>query len=99
MVAAEPNRARIVFVEADTAGPAAEERYAELARRAGSILREGRSLGAGGPELPASFEDATVAGLAWLIQQTLVAEDPADAARLLPELETIGIEPYRERAA
>jgi AcrR family transcriptional regulator len=99
LVAEEPSRARVVIVEAQTAGRAAEARYARLAEEVAEVLREGRLIDAPAPELPASFEDATVAGLAWLLDQLLVAGEPADAELLLPEMETIGIEPYRERAA
>jgi AcrR family transcriptional regulator len=99
LVATEPSRARIVLVEAQTAGRAAEERYATLADQAAAILREGRSAKAGARRLPASFEEATVAGLAWLLHQLLVGGEPVDAEGLLPDLEAIGVEPYLEPAA
>jgi AcrR family transcriptional regulator len=93
-IAAEPWRARIVFVEAHTAGPAAEARYAETMAELAGFLRGGRALRAGEPELPAGLESATVAGLAWLLQQRLLGAASEDVASLLPGAAQIVFEPY-----
>jgi AcrR family transcriptional regulator len=94
MVAAEPQHARIVFVEAQTAGQAAEERYAETIADAARLLRRGRDLRKRRADLPSGLEAATVAGVAWLIQQRLVAERAEDVPALLPEVAEIVLEPY-----
>jgi AcrR family transcriptional regulator len=93
-IAAEPSRARIVFVEAQTAGPAAEERYAETMAEAARLLRRGRDLRERKAELPSGLEAATVAGVAWLIQQRLGAERAEEVPALLPEVAEIVLEPY-----
>lgn len=93
-IAAEPLRARIVFVEAQTAGPAAEERYAETMAEPARLLRQGRTRRERGAELPAGLEAATVAGVAWLIQQRLVSERSEEVPALLPEVAEIVLEPY-----
>jgi hypothetical protein len=99
LAAEEPHRARVVIVEAQTAGREAEARYADLVDRVSGFLREGRSAGPDGGDLPESFEGTTIAGLAWLLQQRLAAGDPVDPTELLPEMERIAIEPYAGGAA
>ena len=47
LVAAEPDRARIVIVEAPTAGAAGEARYAATVAELTAVLREGRPVGHG----------------------------------------------------
>lgn len=97
-VAAESQRARIVLAEAHTAGPAAESRYAATLERIAALLREGRSAETGDEALRPSSEDATVAGVAWLLNQRLAVGDPIEVAELLPEVSKIVIEPYIGRA-
>jgi AcrR family transcriptional regulator len=94
LVAAEPDRARIVIVEAPTAGAAAEARYAGTVARLTAILREGRAVGPSGEGPPASFEDAAVAGLAWILQQRLAERRPVAVEELLPEIAGFVVEPY-----
>jgi len=98
-IAAEPQRARIVFVEAQTAGPEVEERYAETMAEPARLLRQGRASRERSAELPAGLEPATVAGIAWLIQQRLVAEQSDDVPALLPEVAAIVLEPYLGESA
>lgn len=98
MAAAEPDRARIVIVEAKTAGRAAERRYADTAAELAALIREGRPAGgAAGDGPPPSFEDAAVAGLAWVLHQRLAAGEPIVVERLLPEMETLLVAPYEAR--
>ena len=94
LVAAEPDRARIVIVEAPTAGAAAETRYAGTVAQLTAILREGRAAGPSGEGPPASFEDAAVAGLAWILQQRLAERRPVAVEELLPEIAGFVVEPY-----
>jgi len=94
LVSTEPERARIVLIEARAAGAAVEARYAATVERVAAMLREGRSTGRGEKPIPPSFEDATVAGLAWLLYRRLTDGDPIDLAELLPELTRFVLEPY-----
>jgi AcrR family transcriptional regulator len=95
LVDAEPDRARIAIVEARTAGPAAEARYADTGARLIEVLREGRSVRAGGEQPPAAFEDAAVHGLAWVLHQRLAVEGEHVAAdELLPDLAEFLVAPY-----
>jgi AcrR family transcriptional regulator len=88
IAATEPDRARIVIVEATAAGPVAERRYAETTAELTAVIREGRSVeGSGGDGPPRSFEDAAVAGLAWVLHQRLAAGEPIVVDELLPEME------------
>lgn len=94
LVEAEPDRARVAIVEARTAGPAAEARYAETAGRLIAILREGRSAEAGGEGPPATFEDAAVNGLAWMLSLRLAVDEPLAVDVLLPEMADFLVAPY-----
>jgi AcrR family transcriptional regulator len=94
LAAAEPDRARVAIVEAPTAGPAAQARYAETVARLAAGLREGRSGDAAGDGPPAGFEHAAVAGLAWALHQRLTLGAPLSVAELLPEMEDFLLAPY-----
>lgn len=94
MVAAEPLSARIVLVEAPTAGAAAEQRYAETMAELAGVLRGGRDLREQGASLPAGLESATVAGISWLLHQRLVAGQLDEIPTLLPEVAELVFEPY-----
>lgn len=94
LAAAEPARARVAIVEAPTAGPVAQARYAETVARLAAGLREGRSGNAPGEGPPAGFEHAAVAGLAWTLHQRLAAGEPLVVAELLPEMVDFVVAPY-----
>ncbi len=95
LVSADPNRARIVVVEAQRAGPEAERRYAQTTAELAAVLREGRPQGAaGGP--PASFEDAAVGGLAWALYQPLAVGEPVLVDRFLADAESLIVAPYEK---
>jgi AcrR family transcriptional regulator len=94
LAAAEPDRARVVIVEAPTAGPAAQARYAETVARLAAGLREGRAGDALGEGPPDGFEHAAVAGLAWTLHQRLTAGEPLVVAELLPEMADFVVAPY-----
>lgn len=94
IVAAEPLAARVVLVEAPTAGAAALARHERNLECAAGLFRRGReqSPSAGQP-LPATFEFTTVSGLAWLLQERLADGDIA-VAKLFPEVLEMVVEPY-----
>jgi AcrR family transcriptional regulator len=94
LAAAEPGRARVAIVEAPTAGPAAQARYAETVARLAAGLGEGRSGDASGEGPPAGFEHAAVAGLAWTLHQRLAVGEPLVVAELLPEMADFVVAPF-----
>lgn len=98
-VEAEPLAARIVLVEAPTAGPESLRRYEETLDSFLPYLREGRGLASEGDELPPSLEEAGVAGTAWLLRERLVGGRTQDMQELLPELSAILVGPYLGEAA
>ena len=95
LVASDPDGARVVFVEAITAGPEGEARHAAVLREVAAALRGARGLDPGrGESLPPSLESATVAGLAWLLQRRLLDGEGAAAEELFPEMARFVLEPY-----
>lgn len=94
LIAAEHFQARIVLVEAQTAGPPAEARYQATLEELAASMRHGRSLGSATAQLPATFEEVTLAGLAWLLHQRLVSAKLKGIAELFPEMAEILLEPY-----
>jgi AcrR family transcriptional regulator len=94
LAAAEPDRARVVLVEAQAAGPAARARRAELLDELAAVLSGARGVERAGDPLPPRFERATAAGLAWLLQQRLASGDPLRVEELLPEMTRIALEAY-----
>jgi AcrR family transcriptional regulator len=94
LIAEEPHAARIALVEVQTAGPESLARYEGLLEDLTPMLRKARDLTPQGDELPESFEDATIAGVAWLLHQRLVGGELNDIEKLLPDLVGILVEPY-----
>ncbi len=94
LVAAEPERARLCLVEAQTGGPALSLRFEAALDRVASKLREGRGLETAPAELPASHEEATAGALAWLLRERLEAGDVEGLEALYPELIDIALAPY-----
>jgi len=80
-----PLPARLVLIEAQTAGPAGVERYSETMTGLSRALRGGRELTSRGDELPPRLEDASSAGAAWLLHQRLARGEAAGVVELLPE--------------
>jgi AcrR family transcriptional regulator len=101
LIAEEPHAARIALVEVQTAGPESLARYEDLLEGLIPVLRDARNLTPVGVELPETFEDATIAGVAWLLHQRLVGGELDDVQQLLPDLVGILVEPYvgEDRAA
>ncbi len=93
LAAQEPDSARAVVVEAIAAGPAGETRYAADVDELAAILSGARELEPAGAELPATFERATAAGLAWLLYERLASDGGIDVDELLPEILRIVLEP------
>jgi AcrR family transcriptional regulator len=94
-VAANPSPARLVLVETQTAGAAGLSRYEELLNSFIAPLREGRDGTPLAAELPATLEQAIVAGIAWLLSQRIVVGKIDDIEELFPDLARVALEPYR----
>lgn len=101
LLAAEPLRARIALVEAQTAGATARARYQACLDQVVPELRRCRAASPVGEELPGTMEVAVLGGVVWFLQQRIVLGEIADAPALLPDLVEIVLEPYvgPERAA
>lgn len=101
LIAAEPLRARIVLIEAQTAGRSALDRYEQALDRIAGELRRCREASPFADELPETLEVATLGGVVWFLQQRIVLGEIADAPSLLPEVAEIVVEPYlgREQTA
>ena len=93
-IIADPHAARVAIVEVQTAGPEALTRYEDTLARIAPLLRKGRAISPFAGELPATLEDATVAGVTWLLHQRIVIGEVEELKDLLPELAEIVIEPY-----
>jgi AcrR family transcriptional regulator len=97
--AEKPLSARLVLLEAQSGGPDAVRRYDEVLDEAASVLRACRSAAQKPPELPESFEDATVNGVVWLMQKRLARGEEIDVDDLHPQLMKLVLEPYLGRPA
>jgi AcrR family transcriptional regulator len=89
----EPLAARIVLIEAQTAGRAATARYRALCDEAAASLRAGRGHYATAAALPGTFEQAAVRGTAYFLHQRLLASEPLSASELLTETSQLVLEP------
>jgi AcrR family transcriptional regulator len=96
-VAAEPFAARLVLIEAQSGGDEALRHYTRLLAAAAAILRAGRSESAATIDLPESFEEATVSGVVWSIQNRLARGEAINPAELHPQLAKMVLEPYLGR--
>jgi AcrR family transcriptional regulator len=94
LVAAEPDRARLVLVEAQTGGPELSAHFEAALDRVAVKLREGRALETAPPDLPATHEEATAGALAWLLRERLETGDAQGLEALYPELIDIALAPY-----
>jgi AcrR family transcriptional regulator len=89
----DPLSARIVLIEVQTAGPAASARHNGLLDAATAWLRVGRRRYPGATELPQSFEQASIAGLTFYLQQRLLGGEPSSVEALLEETAPLILEP------
>jgi AcrR family transcriptional regulator len=92
-VCEQPLAARIVLVEAQAAGPAATARYEALLDEVTARLRSGRRRGEAGADLPERFEETSVAGLAYYLQQCLLGSELPGPDTLLAEVAPLILEP------
>lgn len=94
LVAARPERARLVLVEAQTGGPQLARRFELVLDRVAAKLREGRGLETAPADLPATHEEATAGALAWLLRERIETGDAEGLEKLYPELVDIALAPY-----
>jgi AcrR family transcriptional regulator len=94
MVVKEPARARLCIVEAQAAGDEALGRYLGMLERLAPKLREGRVKNPPAARLPDGLELAIAGGLAWLVQQRLIAGREDEIKGLLPEMLQVTLTPY-----
>jgi AcrR family transcriptional regulator len=97
LLGAEPLRARVALVEAQTAGPEALARYQACLDAIVPELRRCRAASQIADELPETLEVATLGGVVWFLQQRIVLGELGDAPGLLPDLAEIVLEPYLGR--
>jgi AcrR family transcriptional regulator len=89
----EPGQARIVFVEAQSAGAEATARYNAIIDRAVDWLSRGRDEHPGAADLPPSFEHAAISGLCFYLQQCLLEARRLSSRELLAETAGLLLEP------
>ena len=95
LIAAEPERARLVLVEAQTGGPELSARFEAALDRVAAKLHEGRALETAPADLPATHEEATAGALAWLLRERLERGGEGEGLEALyPELIDIALAPY-----
>ncbi|HWB69686.1 MAG TPA: TetR/AcrR family transcriptional regulator [Solirubrobacterales bacterium] len=81
----EPLEARLVLVEAQSAGAGPIGRYNALLDEAVALVAGARELYPAARELPASFEQTAVSGLVFYLQQCLVRPAGSSLEELLAE--------------
>lgn len=97
LIPAEPGRARLCLVEAQTGGPELSRRFEAVLDRVAAKLREGRALKTAPADLPATHEEATAGALAWLLRERLErGGEGEELEALYPELIDIALAPYLE---
>jgi TetR/AcrR family transcriptional regulator len=89
----EPLSARIVLVEAQSAGAEATSRYNALLDEAVAWLSTGRRVHPGADGLPATFEQAAVSGLAFYLQRCLLEIERPSLGELTAETAVLLLEP------
>jgi len=95
LIVARPERARLVLVEAQTAGPELGARFDAALDLVAAELRRGRALETAPADLPPTHEEATAGALAWLLREKLEAGGAGEELRALyPEMIDIALAPY-----
>ncbi|MGC1166065.1 MAG: helix-turn-helix domain-containing protein [Solirubrobacterales bacterium] len=94
MIAVSPERARMCLIEAQKGGPVLLARYEAALDSAVPKLREGRRPGTEAEGLPKTLEEATAAGLAWLLRERLETEGGEGIDEMLPRLLDIALTPF-----
>jgi AcrR family transcriptional regulator len=94
LISANHLRARLAFVEIQTAGHTALDRYERTLEELVPILCLGRESSPLVDQLPASLEFAVLSGLAWYLQQRIVLGELDEISDALPEVLEIVVAPY-----
>jgi AcrR family transcriptional regulator len=94
LIAAQPAQARIALVEIQTAGPRALALHEKTLAEAAEALSRGRDLAPPSARLPASLEQTTVRGIAWLLHRRIILGETDDVGMLFEELSQLILEPY-----
>ena len=95
LIVAERERARVVLVEAQGAGRNAYRLYEEAMDEAVPKLAEGRGLRAkDAPALSAATEEATLTGVAWILQQMVSGAEEANPTETLRAAARVALAPY-----
>jgi AcrR family transcriptional regulator len=97
LVAADPERARLCLVEAQTGGAALSARFDTVLDRVARELRRGRALETAPAGLPETLEEATAGGLAWLLRERLERGGAEKIEALYPQLVDVALPPYLGR--
>ncbi len=97
LIEAEPMQARLLLIEAQTAGPAALQRYQSCVEQAAALLRRGRALPPRGAELPEGLEFTLASGVAWVLGQRIGDTESGSLEQLCAELADFLLEPYLGR--
>ena len=93
-VAAHPDAARAVLVEAVAAGSDAAAKHEAALKRLAPLLRPGRELNPHRAELPESLEETLAGGIVWVLGQRLIAGEADQLRGLLPETVEFVLRPY-----
>lgn len=93
-VAAHPDAARAVLVEAVAAGSDAAARHEAALKQLAPLLRPGRELNPRQAQLPESLEETLCGGVVWVLGQRLMAGEAGKLRSLLPETLEFLLRPY-----
>lgn len=94
LIVAEPARARLCLVEAQTGGPELSLHFEAALDRVAAKLRQGRALQTAPLDLPATHEEATAGALAWLLRERFETGNIEGLEALYPQLVDIALAPY-----
>lgn len=93
-VAAHPDAARVVLVEAVAAGAEPAAKHEAALKRLAALLRPGRELNPRQERLPESLEETLAGGVVWVLGQRLMAGEADELRGLLPETLEFLLRPY-----
>ncbi len=93
-LAAEPDLARLAFVDVGSAGPAAQRRYRAAVQRFAPLFDEGRDFAPGGRSLPPNTSRMAIGGVTGLIADELVAGRGKQLPDLLSDALFATLTPY-----
>jgi AcrR family transcriptional regulator len=93
-IAAHPDAARCVLVEATAAGNEAAAKHEAALKRLAKLLRPGRDLNPRREKLPQTLEETLCGGVVWVLGQRLMADEAGKLRALLPETLEFLLRPY-----